>query len=329
MTPSLLVLPSLAVVAALVAACGSDAGGPRAPRPPEVNAFDDCEVCPHMVAVPAGSFVMGSPDDEPGRYATEGPQRSVTIASFALAAHEVTRAQYAAFVEDTHRSDTPGCKTMGDGTATDAVSDATASWRSPGFEQAGNHPVVCVSWDDARDYAAWLARKTGRDYRLSSEAEWEHAARAGTTTAYFWGDRADRGCAYANSGDASLARALPRWSETLANALRNGESGAEIVGCDDGASFTAPVGRYQPNAFGLYDMLGNAWEWVADCSRPALPSDARAHIDPTCKMHRARGGCWNDYPRDFRSARRSSAAPDDRWSATGFRVARSLSPASR
>lgn len=325
---SILMVPALAAAAA---ACSADAGGTRSARRAPPAAVDDldCSGCPHMAVVPAGSFVMGSPDDEPGRYNNEGPRRSLAIASFAIATHEVTRAEYAAFVADTRRPDTPGCKTMGDGSRSDATWDPTASWRQPSFDQADNHPAVCISWQDASDYAAWLARRTGRPYRLPSEAEWEYAARAGSTTAYYWGDRSDLGCAYANGGDAGLVRALPRWPEAIAEAIRQGESGAELVACDDGAGFTAAVGSYRPNAFGLHDMLGNAWEWVADCARPALPDDSRPYSDATCAMRRARGGCWNDYPRDFRSARRSAATPDDRWSANGFRLALSLPIAGR
>ncbi|MEO7733758.1 MAG: SUMF1/EgtB/PvdO family nonheme iron enzyme [Kofleriaceae bacterium] len=312
---------ALAALAALTTACAD-----RSAAPPTLPTPLDADSGPHMVVIPAGSFVMGSPDDELGRYKTEGPRRRLTIARFAMAAHEITRAQYATFVAETRRPDPPGCKTMGDGTRSEATWDPAASWRRPGFDQAANHPAVCLSWQDATDYAAWLARRTGRGYRLPSEAEWEYAARAGSTTTYFWGDRSDLGCAYANSGDTSLVRAVPRWPEAIADAIREGEQGAELVACDDGAGFTTAVGSYRPNRFGLYDMLGNAWEWVADCARPALPEDSRPYTDATCAMHRARGGSWNDYPRDFRSARRSAATPDDRWNANGIRLALSLEP---
>src|SRR5687768_11566839 len=199
MNLSLMTWSVLALSTALSGACRTE--GAQAPRPAATNDATDCADCPPMIVIPAGAFVMGSPDDEAGRYATEGPRRNLTIASFAMSVHEVTRAQYAAFVTDTARPDGIGCKTMGDGSTTAAVPDAAASWRSPGFDQTADHPVVCVSWRDASDYATWLARNTGHDYRLPSEAEWEYAARAGTTTAYAWGDRADRGCGHANSGD--------------------------------------------------------------------------------------------------------------------------------
>jgi sulfatase modifying factor 1 len=298
---------------------------PMSPAP-AAGVVHDCSDCPGMLVIPGGSCVMGSPDDEPGRYRFEGPQRRVQVATFAMGQTEVTRGQYAAFVADTHRPEDPGCLTMGDGSAAEGISDAQASWRQPGFEQTGAHPVVCVSWNDATAYAAWLSRRTGQPYRLPSEAEWEYAARAGTTTAYYWGDSADRGCAYMNGGDANILRALPHWQETLAREVSRGESDARLVGCDDGAGFTAPVGRYRPNALGLHDMLGNVWELVEDCWYEALPVDGRAHTHPGCEFHRARGGCWDDYPKDLRSARRSRVPPTYRSSISGFRIARSMTP---
>ena len=181
--------------------------------------------------------------------------------------------------------------------------------------------MVCVSWPDAAEYAAWLARRTERPYRLPSEAEWEYAARAGTTTTYYWGDSADHGCEYMNGGDESMARALPRYRELLAQEVLRGEPGARLIECDDGAGFTAPVAHYRPNAFGLHDMIGNVWEQVADCWYEALPTDGRAHADPGCTDHRSRGGSWNDYPRDLRAARRGRIRPGYRSNAVGFRVA--------
>jgi formylglycine-generating enzyme required for sulfatase activity len=286
-------------------------------------AFRDCADCPELIAIPGGSFIMGAPDSEPGHYGFEGPQHPVRVAGFALGATEVTRAQYAAFAADTGRPEDAGCFSMGEGGDATGAVDPQATWRHPGFEQTDAHPVVCVSWDDATAYAAWLARKTGRAYRLPSEAEWEYAARAGTTTTYYWGDSADHGCACMNGGDVSTVRALPRLRETLAGEVRRGESGARLVDCDDGAGFTAPVGQYRPNAFGLRDMIGNVWEAIADCWREALPGDDRAYALPGCTDHRARGGSWNDYPRDLRAARRTRIASGYRNNSLGFRVARS------
>jgi hypothetical protein len=140
--------------------------------------FTDCRDCPPMVIIPGGTFTMGSPPTEPERRRFEGPQPGVTVATFAIGETEVTRAQYAVFVKDTKRTGTDGCFTYGfSGFRDDTAVDMKASWRNPGFEQTPEHPVVCISWEDARDYTAWLARKTGHPYRLPSEAEWDYAAR--------------------------------------------------------------------------------------------------------------------------------------------------------
>jgi sulfatase modifying factor 1 len=313
--------------AVVVAACRSGAGDLTAPaRPDGEHASKDCPDCPAMTAIPGGSFTMGSPATEPERYRLEGPQRRLAVTAFAIGVTEVTRREYAAFVADTRRPERGGCLAIGDGTIGTGIADPQASWRHPGFDQTDDHPAVCMSWQDATDYAAWLARKTGRAYRLPSEAEWEYAARSGTTTPFYWGDSADAGCAYMNGGDASLARAVPIWPETIRKAGEGGEQGARLVGCDDGAGFTAAVGRYLPNRFGLYDMIGNVWEFVADCYEEALPVEARAYLQPGCTEHRARGGSWDDYPRDLRAARRSRITVDYRGGWLGFRVARSPAP---
>ncbi len=147
--------------------------------------FQDIPGGPEMVVVPAGSFLMGSPDSEPGRFGDEGPQHSVTIAKpFAIGRHAITRGQFAAFVNDTgHKTEGGAHVWKGDKWEL----DASASWRAPGFAQDDSHPVVCVNWDDATAYTEWLSKKAGKTYRLLSEAEWEYAARAGTTTPFWWG----------------------------------------------------------------------------------------------------------------------------------------------
>jgi formylglycine-generating enzyme required for sulfatase activity len=285
------------------------------------EAFKDCPDCPSMVRIAAGSFVMGSPDDEPERKKTEGPQVEVRVASFAIGVTEITRKQYAAFVKDTRR-DSGGCHTFGFISFTDeSLIDPKASWRNPGFRQTDNDPVVCVSWQDAKDYAAWLSRKTGKPYRLPSEAEWEYAARAGATSRYPWGDDEKRECEFLNGNDAALLAGLPALVPQIAKELKDGDSGARAVQCNDGAAFTAPVRRYPPNAFGLYDMLGNAWEYVEDCWYEALPTSGAAHVEDSCESHRSRGGSWDDYPKDLRLARRSRVKPELRRNDAGFRIA--------
>ena len=143
----------------------------RDARPGEI--FRDCTGCPEMVVVPRGSFVMGSPASEPGRIHQEGPQRRVTVRQFAVGKFDVTRGQWRAFVEATHRSTSEGCDYSG----LPKDKEAWASWSNLGFPQEDSHPVVCVAWDDVQDYLHWLSKRTGRKYRLLTEAEWGYAAR--------------------------------------------------------------------------------------------------------------------------------------------------------
>ena len=190
--------------------------------------FRDCETCPEMVVLPAGKFTMGSPEGERGRYDDEGPQYQVTIPKpFAVGKYEVTVGQYAEFIRETKHK-TGNCLYVQDGSLRD---DDDFNWRNPNFKQSNNHPVVCVSWDDASTYVHWLSVKTGHEYRLLTEAEWEYAARAGTTTPYHFG-RMILG--------------------NQANYDRNNEG-------------AVAVGSYPSNAFGLHDMqamYGNGWGTV-------------------------------------------------------------------
>jgi sulfatase modifying factor 1 len=301
-----------------------------APSVPAHEIVKDCPDCPRMVVIPGGTFTMGAVKhgDEPKRRRHEGPRSGVQVASFAIGETEVTRGQYAAFVVETMRPDDGGCFTFGFSSVDDATAvDPQASWRRHAFEQTDDHPVTCISWEDARDYAAWLAGRTGQDYRLPSEAEWEYAVRAGTTSTFFWGEEGNQACAYANGGDASLARALPAVEEMTARTLREGDTSARMLECDDGRAFTAAVGSYRPNAFGLYDMVGNVWEYVADCWRESLPTSGGAYTEVSCQVRRVRGGSWDDWPEELRSARRSRVEPDAPRNDGGFRLARGLSVA--
>jgi formylglycine-generating enzyme required for sulfatase activity len=229
---------------------------------------------------------MGSPTNEPGRNDDEGPQTIVDVRSFAIGKTDVTRGQWAAFVAETSHPDGLGCAYNG----LPKGEGATASWRHLGFTQGDDEPVVCISWKEANAYLGWLGTKTGRHYRLPSEAEWEYAARAGSTTVYPWGDRPshDR----ANYG-----------SDTCCTGL--------IAGGDKWLN-TSPVGAFAPNAFGLYDMIGNVWQWTADCYTPSLaarPKNAAAVDQTDCKFRVARGGTWGDMPALIRSASRNYAPP--------------------
>lgn len=298
---------------ALMLAAGVASLPPSGPVPG--SAFRECDRCPEMVVVPAGRFVIGSPSDEPGRAADEGPRTPIAIGTpFAVSRFEVTRGQYQAFLEASGRAISGNCITdrreLGQWQP-----DARTNLQDPGFPQADNHPVVCVTWHDARAYAAWLSAATGATYRLLSEAEWEYVARAGTATAYPWGERAEDGCGYMNGTDATFRAkyaALPY----------AGDFGT----CDDGTLNTAPVGSYRANAFGLHDMIGNVGEWVEDCTVPTyagLATDGAAR-GGTCTKVVVRGGSWGTIARQLRVAERLNYAPTDADDSIGIRVARTL-----
>src|SRR5262245_14145221 len=201
--------------------------------------FKECDTCPEMVVVPAGSFAMGSPKNEKGRDDNEGPQHTVTIGKpFALGKFEVTVDQFAAFVQDTGHDMGPKCDVWEDGKWAEKEG---RTWRNPGFSQTGSHPAACPSWDDSKAYVAWLSRKTGKAYRLPTEAEWEYAARAGTTTRYHFGNDEKGLCKYGNGADQAARKDVPgakKWT---------------VVACSDGHAYTAPVGSLAANAFGLHD----------------------------------------------------------------------------
>ena len=256
---------------------------------------------PEMVSLPGGGFLMGSPEGVTESDDDERPQHQVTVPAFALSKYAVTRAEFAAFVNETGFLNI-GC----DG-------KETHSWSNPGFGQTDRDPVVCVSWDDAQLYIKWLSGETGEQYRLPTEAEWEYAARAGTVTARYWGESADQQCAYANGADQSARRVHPDWSWTIF--------------CDDGYADTAPVGSFKPNGFGLYDMAGNVWQWTGDCwhnNYDGAPSDGSAWTGGECKMRVVRGGSWRNYSGYLRSALRNWLDIGDRGSLIGFRLARTL-----
>jgi sulfatase modifying factor 1 len=301
---------------------------------PAAETFRDCPDCSQMVVIRGGSFTMGSPENEPERKKFEGPRSNVRIESFAIGATEVTRGQYAVFVRDTRRPPPAhGCFLFGFNDvvfSTDVdeqVMDQKASWRNPGFQQTDKHPVTCVSWQDAKDYAEWLAHKTGRPYRLPSEAEWEYAARAGSTSTFQWGSNENEACRYANVGDLSLLHANQIVRGQAEKGVAAGQLDLRLVHCDDGVPYTSPVGRYQPNSFGLYDMIGNVWEYVADCWQESLPENGVAHDEPSCAFRRVRGGSWDDSPPELRSARRSRVKLNVPRNDGGFRLARDLTPA--
>ena len=212
------------------------------PQPGAV--FRDCADCPEMVVVPTGSYMMGSPASEAGRAEWEGPVHQVTISQpFAVGVYEVTRGEFGRFVRATGYSTGDRCWTFEDGKVEERSGRV---WRNPGYRQGERDPVVCVSWEDAQAYVRWLSEETGKRYRLLSEAEWEYVARGGTSMARYWGESEAEQCRHANGADA--------------------DTGFEwVVSCHDGYARTAPVGQYEANGYGLYDVLGNVWEWTQDC----------------------------------------------------------------
>jgi formylglycine-generating enzyme required for sulfatase activity len=228
---------------------------------------------PEMIPVTGGKFQMGDLQGEGDP--NEGPVRTMSIRPFAIGRHEVTFEEYDRFAEATER-------------------EKPDDW---GWGR-GRRPVINVSWDDALFYAEWLSAQTGKRYRLPSEAEWEYAARAGTTTSYWWGDEV-------------------------------GENRANCDGCGsqwDGRQ-TAPVGSFEPNPFGLYDTAGNVWEWVQDCwhdSYEGAPTDGSAWEEENCSWRVIRGGSWNFHPWNVRSAHRGRGNPVNVDNFVGFRLAQDI-----
>ena len=275
---------------------------------------------PQMVFIRGGTFTMGSPAGESGRRDNERQHR-VSVADFYLAKHAVTVGEFRRFVEDTgYRTEAErnvgesGCYAWSE---TQAGGEWWAwregrNWRNPGFNQSDDHPVVCVSWNDAVAYIDWLNRESGQTYRLPTEAEWEYAARAGTTTARYWGNNPNQACRYANGADQTRSpNRNIRWTSRHE--------------CNDGYFFTAPVGRFQPNPWGLYDMLGNVWEWTCSVFDADYGGAEQRCADANESGFRVvRGGSWYNYPLRLRSAYRSWLAPDDRIYGQGFRISRSL-----
>ncbi len=279
--------------------------------------FRDCAECPEMVPVPVGAFVMGTPSstatpDEAIAGAEAMPTVVRITKPFALSRVEITRAQYRLFVADAAVDPGTGCKTW-DPAQGRMILSRSRTFANPGVPAGARNdwPVSCVSWNDAKAYVQWLARKTGKAYRLASEAEWEYAARAGSSTLRPWGDAPADGCEYANTFDASTRAVY---------AL-----GTDFARCQDGFADVAPVGSLRPNAFGLNDMIGNVAEWVEDCYTDSYvnrPRDNRAWVWlGGCNRHVIRGGSWLSPPSVARSGARDSAPAQDRADSVGFRIA--------
>ncbi|MDX2158594.1 MAG: SUMF1/EgtB/PvdO family nonheme iron enzyme [Hyphomicrobiaceae bacterium] len=282
----------------------ADGAGWLLPGAGRTEWFRDHPDGPEMVVVPAGGFMMGSPDDEPGRFADEGPRHRVSIAKpFAVGRCAVTVDEYAAFVIATGHKMPDEIRTYEDGKW---ESRKGRSWRNPGFAQTGRHPVVGVSWDDAKAYAKWLSEATGKAYRLLSEAEWEYACRAGTDTPFWWGKAItpsqanyDGNDTYDGGGSEGVYR------KATLPADYTGES-------------------FEPNPWGLHQMHGNVWEWCEDAwheSYEGAPADGTAWTkDGAASRAVLRGGSWIGYPRNLRSAQRNHLTSGDRYLYLGFRL---------
>lgn len=306
--------------------------------------FIDCADCPVMVRLPTGSFVMGSSAEEQAwvrqignrdksytlggkihSVSDEHPQLSVQISKpIAMSETEVTLDQFRAFLGQTGHAVNGECLFAPKRNI--RVPETKVSFQYPGFAQAGDHPTICVSWHDAQSYVAWLSNRTGRPYRLPTEAEWEFAARAGTTTARYWGDDQfnNQICNYENTAGQEYLRKYPSFTK------RN------VANCEDNYVYTSPVYAFGRNQFGLYGMLGNAFEWVQDCyHRQAYTTFSAKYPDAVTKADVSntsycprviRGFGFLAFPFESRAAFRYRLLSTTGNATLGFRIARDLEP---
>jgi formylglycine-generating enzyme required for sulfatase activity len=266
-----------------------------------------------LALIPAGTFWMGLPDEDADD--DQKPQHEVRISAFYLGLTEVTRGQFRGFVHETgYKTDAEKDGKGGSGWSEEKKNFEQApnyAWLNPGFEQTDEHPVVNVTWNDAVAFCEWLTRVEGQTYRLPTEAEWEYACRARTTTKYFSGDDPESLATVANIADGTAKTKFPDWNWAIA--------------ARDGFVYTAPSAQFRPNAFGLYDMHGNVWEWCRDGydaeyykrspkEDPPGPSQAELRV--------FRGGGWFCHPHSGYSAGRGRSKPGYRCADVGFRVAR-------
>lgn len=271
-----------------------------------------------LVYVPAGEFEMGlevSPEKAveqsggaPDWYANQLPHHRVRLTKpFWLGARHVTRGEFARFVREIdYRTDAERQGNARTWNGTKFTKTEEASWRRPGFEQTDEHPVVCVSHDDAVAFCRWLSAKESQRYRLPSEAEFEYAYRAGSQGAFVWGDRADDGQGWANCADRTARETFAGWT---------------TFDWSDGHLYTAPAGSFRANAWGLHDMAGNAWQWTSDRFGAYSAGDVVDPTGPKTGTHRVlRGGSWYGAPCSVRASYRSKIDPDYRGSNVGFRV---------
>lgn len=275
---------------------------------------------PDLVVIPAGSFMMGSPDNESDRFTNEGPRHRVTFdRGFALGRTEVTVGQFADFINSTgYRTDAEreGQSRIYDPRTGRMDSKIQITWRNDyvGEEADPGLPVVHVSWNDAQAYARWLGQQTGRMYRLPSEAEFEYALRAGSQSPYWWGEGSPEDNTENLTGDGDSSPTNARWNVAFRRYT-------------DGFWGPAPVASMRANPFGLYDMGGNVMEWMADCWHDSFvraPDDGSAWVNPGCERRVIKGGAWSSTPPMSRSAFRLSSTSGSTDMRVGFRIARDL-----
>ncbi|NOT12217.1 MAG: formylglycine-generating enzyme family protein [Methylococcaceae bacterium] len=275
-------------------------------------------IIPAISTIPSGCFQMGSLENEPGRGGDEALHR-VCVKGFKLAKTEVTIEEFSRFVEATHfLTDAEnnylesGCWSYEKNPEKPWDWRALSNWKQPILENISpkNHPVTCVSYNDVMAYIEWLNKESGHEYRLPTEAEWEYAARAGTSTAHYWGNNADIACGYANVADNTTSD-QSKWPVTHA--------------CQDGHFFAAAVKSFSANGFHLYDMLGNAWEWVCSKYEDKYAGNEEACINtkPDDEVFIAiRGGGWNADASRVRAAHRNWGVAWSRQANLGFRLVR-------
>ena len=268
----------------------------------------DHPFAPRMIVIPAGEYTMGSAVTELGHVPREGPHHRVRIGyALAVSMFPIVVGEFAKFVDETHYDAGDSCITIEVG---EFMQRSGRNWREPGFPQTMINPVTCIDFNAASAYVAWLATKTGQNYRLLSEAEYEYANRAGTTTAYWWGNDGSATCGFANGLDLD---AMPY------------KSAAMPFNCHDGFAYTARVGSFKANGFGLFDTTGNVASWTADCwndSYAGAPTDGAARVTGDCSNRVLRGGSFASV--NLRSASRGKDPVTYVGVHHGFRVARTL-----
>jgi formylglycine-generating enzyme required for sulfatase activity len=278
-----------------------------------------------LALIPAGEFLMGAAGDDKDADIDEKPRHKVRISQpFYMGSHEVTVGQFRRFVQDSGyqtEAERSGQGTMGLDEASGVYKrDKKYNWRTPGFAQTDEHPVTCVSWNDAVAFCAWLEKKEGKKYALPTEAQWEYCCRAGTTTRYASGDDPETVASVGNVADASFKRKFSDLNKLFLGITPTTKT-------DDRFVFTSPVGRYRANAFGLFDMHGNVHEWCADWygryyykNSPALDPTGPSTGDYDCRV--VRGGCFIGEGPQVSASNRAKLTPQVSDCFLGFRVVR-------